>query len=217
MIMKTGTPPRYIAIAAPDCMECDSISFLLCEILFPPLPLLHPGEHAWWSFLWCGLFDYSTIWRILVLLATRLSIRWSVYNRSPLDDGAEDVVVCLPLGNGVKLAPIFLCDEHDGDSVGSAEGWSQLVGNLIVVFVEGNVLKGEYFCLLILGIFHLQMFAWSACEEECGNGKLCCCFLSFCGLYLCNEREDAKWDCFLLNFLQVWSFVCSVLVGEVPI
>jgi hypothetical protein len=43
-------------------------------------------------------------------------------NRSPLYDGAEDVAACFPLGDGVKLAPIFLHDEHDGDSVGGAEG-----------------------------------------------------------------------------------------------
>jgi hypothetical protein len=77
------------------------------------------------------------------------------------------------------------------------------VGDLVVVFVEGNVFKGEYFCLLVLGMFNLQIFTSSALKEESGNGKLCCCLLSFCGLYLCNEREDVEWDCFLLLFLWV--------------
>ena len=43
-------------------------------------------------------------------------------NCSPLDDWAEDVVSWFSLGDGVKLAPIFLHDERDGDSVGGAEG-----------------------------------------------------------------------------------------------
>ncbi len=43
-------------------------------------------------------------------------------NRSSLDDGAEDIVACFPLGDGVKHAPIFLHDQRDGDSVGGAEG-----------------------------------------------------------------------------------------------
>ncbi len=36
--------------------------------------------------------------------------------------GQRMVIACSPLGDGVKLALIFLHDERDGDSVGGAEG-----------------------------------------------------------------------------------------------
>ncbi len=37
MIAKTGTPPRYIAIASPDGMECVPISCFLMQSFVPPI------------------------------------------------------------------------------------------------------------------------------------------------------------------------------------
>ncbi len=87
-------------------------------------------------------------------------------NLCQLDDGAECAVTCLPLGDGVKLASILLHGKGDWDSVGGAKGGCQWMWYLYINLVEGNVLKCEYFCFLVLWHFYFQVFTWSACKEE---------------------------------------------------
>jgi hypothetical protein len=76
-----------------------------------------------------------------------------------LDVGSFDV-------NGLKLLPVFLVDECDGDVVGSAK-LGVMEGEHFSTFEETNTTQQKDFGLLAVAAWSVQVFAAPKAKEQC--------------------------------------------------